>query len=323
MKGLSFPICLSIALIPLACLGQGRDAPEAETERKTSAIEAAYDFSAPDAVFSLDPELDEISGLAVLDADELGAVQDEKGRLYVIRISDGRVARSVKFGKKGDFEGIERVNNTIWALRSDGRLFRMAVPGPDDETVTADEFETELTARHNAEGLAYDAVGNRLLIACKDYPGKGYRHVRAVHAFDLTTAAMAPEPVYLIDLDSLEAHVERPRGESTLRTILRRTFNASDFRPSALAVHPESGRIWVISSTLKALVELLPDGGIAQVHLLTDDRMPQPEGLAIDSDGTIYIATEKARGGGEARLFVFRQASGSHPEPVGASSASQ
>jgi uncharacterized protein YjiK len=315
MKGLRSSILFALALATLACTDQAPEQASLAHEARKANAETVYDFDKPDAVFTLDPELDEISGLTLMGDSLLGAVQDEKGRLYLIRTSDGTVVRSVRFGKKGDFEGIQRVGDSVYALRSDGRLFHLPAPGPQDRSVESDELETALTERHNTEGLAYDPVHESLLIACKDYPGKGYRNQRAIYAFDLGSARLDPDPAFLIHLDTLEAFLERPRGEATLRTIMRRAFNAADFRPSALAIHPQTGRLWVLSSTLRVAVELESGGNIAQVHLLTDERMPQPEGLAIDADGTVYIASERGRKGRHAHLFVYRAAVKHPPGP--------
>lgn len=298
-------VVAALACVPMACSGQAGEAASSGSSPVPASTD--YAFHDPDARFELDKELDEISGLTVLGDGLLVAVQDEKARLFVLRAADGAIVQTVRFGKKGDFEGVERAGESLFAVRSDGMLFRMRIPRPDDVKVEAESLETPLTERHNTEGLAYDPVSGRLLIACKDYPGKGFRNQRALYRFDPASGSLDLQPAHLIDLDSLESRLSRPPGESTLRTILRRTFNSADFRPSALAIHPQTGRIWVLSSTLKVLVELDDAGSVAAVHELPDERMRQPEGLAIDADGTVYVASEKGKGGGSAALYVFHR----------------
>lgn len=302
-----FFLGLPLLLILFSCRSDGQHS-EAATQVSGSEPPAArsYRFDQPSAVHELHKDLKEISGLTVLDDSHLAAVQDEKGNIYVIRTADASVARVVDFGKKGDYEAIERVGDSLWVLDSDGDLYLV---DRQDQGARAKSrrVRTGLDRRYDTEGLAYDAAGHRLLLACKEYPGKGYGGKRAIYAFDLNTGQIAGRPTLVIDLEELEGHLRRSSAEALLRQVLRKAFDASDFKPSALAVHPTTGHVWVLSSVLKVLVELGPDGHIVQVSGLPVDMLPQPEGLAFASDGTLYVASEAAGKSNRGVLAVFEE----------------
>ncbi|MEM6287787.1 MAG: SdiA-regulated domain-containing protein [Bacteroidota bacterium] len=266
---------LAVALAASACADRGAPAPARATEA------VPYRLDAPDGVAELPARLQEISGLTVLPTGRLGAVQDENGVLYEIDAASGRVTGEQPFGNDGDYEGVELTPEAVWVLRSDGDLYRVS----QDRTgrVEAQKFETALRRRNDTEGLAYDPEANRLLIACKEDPGEGFEDVRTIYAFDLATETLAAAPVAVIDRRQVD-------GEAS-------------FKPSALAVDPRTGRMFVLSSVEKALAVLAPDGTLVSVTRLSPRLFPQPEGIAFDAAGTLYIANEGRTGAGTLLRF--------------------
>jgi uncharacterized protein YjiK len=68
------------------------------------------------------------------------------------------------------------------------------------------------------------------------------------------------------------------------------------FKPSGLAVHPETGHIFVIATVGKLLVILDARGSIIDMIPLDPDIFLQPEGIAFSPSGDLYISSE-GRGG--------------------------
>ena len=263
-------------LLLLAALAACADAPGPTPATPTGDAEdpPPYRLDAPAVVVELPAELREISGLTVLPSGNLGAVQDERGTIYEVDPATGRIVDRLAFHGAGDFEGVELTPDAVWALRSDGDLYR--VSRDSTGAPTARKVETGLKGRNDAEGLGYD--GTRLLIACKEWPGKGLGDVRAVYAFDLETEQVLPRPVALLD---------RQRVDGRLA-----------FKPSALAVHPVSGQVYVLSSVREAIAVLSPRGALLAVLPFPAGLVPQPEGIAFAADGTMFISSEGPAGPG-------------------------
>ena len=229
-----------------------------------------FDFERPSVVIELPGALREISGLTPLPGGLLGAVQDEDGLLYVLEPDSGRVVGLHRFAGGGDYEGVELLGDEVVVLRSDGDLYRFPLPAPlrGESRRDVSKIETALSSSCDAEGLA--ASGGQLLIACKEYAGKDLKHRRAMYRYDPEAAALAPTPALVLDL----------RGDPKLRA----------FKPSALAVHPD-GRVFVLSSVMKAVWVLAPDGATLGRYALPARFLPQPEGLALLGDA-LYISSE-------------------------------
>jgi uncharacterized protein YjiK len=290
-----------LAPLPLAGCGNGGASTAGSAVRVASDGAPPYRFAAPDARFELPGRLDEVSGLTALDDARLGAVQDEDGDLYVLDAATGEVVHTHDFGGGGDYEGVERVGDRVVVLRSDGRLF--VITDRQQEKAKAESLDLDLHGGCDAEGLAFDAAGDRLLVACKEDPGRGLRGSRALYAFDLNTSRLGPAPAYVIHADSLARSDGEHAVDEAVRAFVRPLADINAFKPSALAVHPETGEIYVLSSVRKVLVVLERAGAITAVWPLADDDLPQPEGLAFLPDGTLFIASEAA--GGSAVLLRF------------------
>ena len=279
-------LVLALCLSAVACAGDGAppgDAPLPPEAHAATAAAIPYALDRPDAAFALPPELQEISGLTALGDAHLGAVQDEDGVLYVLDRETAQVVARHPFHDDGDYEGIEAVGEAVWVLRSDGTLYE--VTERPDGTRARTRYGTPLGRACDAEGLGYDAAGGRLLIACKEEPGPELGRVRAIYGFALGQKRLSSPPAALLDR--------------------RRLDGAGSFKPSAVAVHPRSGRIYVISSVRKALAVLEPDGRLVAALALPDRLYPQPEGLAFFPDGTLFIASEG--GAGAATLLRFSE----------------
>ena len=65
------------------------------------------------------------------------------------------------------------------------------------------------------------------------------------------------------------------------------------FYPSAVAVHPVSGDIYVLSTKdTKGLAQYGRDEKLKSFQWIDKELMPQPEGLCFSPEGSLYISTE-------------------------------
>jgi WD40 repeat protein len=130
------------------------------------------------------------------------------------------------------------------------------------------ELKTGIPKGGDIEGLCADPANNRLLLASK--------HKGRIYAYEPGTG----------DLNELWKIDEKK------------------FAPSALAIHPLTNEIYVISSVHKQLLVLSSDGTIKETHQLTSKQFIQPEGMAFAANGDLYISNEGR--GGDGNILHFR-----------------
>ncbi len=244
-----------------------------------------YRINVPDKTLFMSSELQEISGLAYSpEKKQLIAVQDEDGIIYYINSEDGDIESQVRFGIRGDYEGVEKVNMDLYVVSSKGDIHYW---GENDQTGV---IETFLNSSYDIEGLGYNPTDHTLILGCKS-SGKQEtleKSRRALYSFDITQRELRKEP-YLV-LDCIEISKKLKRKKTT-----------PYFSTSGLCVDSD-GSIFLISSVGGAII-VVKDGKIQNVANLDRALHVQPEGIAIDDNGILYIATEARKG--VAKIYGF------------------
>ena len=260
----------------------------------------AYDFPyqllEPHKTIILDPKLKEISGIEHIGNDRIVCVQDEKAHLYFLNFTKNEIYNKIKFGDPGDFEDLAIVGDDAWAVKSNGDLYRIKNYLSDDFDVK--RYETRLKKKNDCEGLAFDAVNNRLLIACKGHPfheDKKAKKRKAIYAFNLENKKLEKDPVFLLDLEEIKEN----RSYNTLTSwglelmaLLDENKGDLSFQPSGISVHPFTGNLYLIASVGDLLMVLSPEGEVLTLVDLNDRLFNQPEGICFDEAGNLYISNE-------------------------------
>jgi SdiA-regulated len=250
-----------------------------------------YKFSEATRSISLPKILNEISGLVLIDSTHFACIQDEKGMVFIYDLISERITREFRFADDGDFEGIAKVGADLYVLRSDGELFH--VVNFLSDTLRVEQFTTGVPADNN-EGLCYDSAETRLLIGCKSKIGAGkeYKDIRAVYEFDLNTRKLNPErafefyiPDLIIWADSAKVKLpvkEKKSGEET----------ALKFRTSAIAIHPVTGNLHLLSASDHMYFEFRRDGKPVHMELMEEKKFNKPEGICFYRNGNMLITNE-------------------------------
>ncbi|NND07492.1 MAG: hypothetical protein HKN87_14035 [Saprospiraceae bacterium] len=249
-------------------------------------VSSTYAVNEPVETFLLASRLAEISGLSLgQDDSTLLAVQDEEGILFTLDRSNGKVIDELHFGGDEDYEGVEFVGDKTYILTSKGDL---RIINRDGET-KAKKIKTELKRDDDVEGLGHLSEKNMLLLACKSNRA-GRKKNRNVYGFSLSEQVLDTTPYLSLDPDIIAQKLNREK-------------KTPYFSPSAIAVHPTSGEIFVLSSVARSIIVFDKQGNLIAAANLDRGVHLQPEGLALDRDGTMYIANE-ARGG-VAKIYVI------------------
>lgn len=244
----------------------------------------------PDEVVQLPKKLNEISGLAFYKKNKFFTVNDEQAKLYTYNIDKRKIVNTIDFGKNDDYEALTRNDNLVYIAKSSGNIKVIDIQKKDK----VDEFETPLTDRNDVEGLCYDKKNNQLLIACKGelLNNKIKSKNRGIYTFNLANKTFNTIPFKLIDLKTERKKLKRINKANNFLT--RWNFNArcNDFAPSGLAIDPITGHIYVIANSGKILLVINESKTIQGIYFLDSKIYGQPEGIAFDAKGNLFVSNE-------------------------------
>lgn len=243
-----------------------------------------YDLQNPKQRWDLPKDLEEISGLSYFKGDQLACIQDEDGVLFIFSLTKNEIVRQEKFAGKGDYEGVETIGNDVYVLKSNGKVYHFSLSNPEIDKIH--EIETHLSGKNDTEGLGFESNLMELLIACKEDPGtkkvdldKG----RSIYKIDLPDRDFKKKPRFIIDGKSYNNMLDA-------NDLSKKKHKP--FKPSGVAVHPQSGFIFVIGTVGKMLAVLNPDGDLVNLVPLDPELFRQPEGICFSPNGDLYISSE-------------------------------
>lgn len=224
---------------------------------------------APAHSLYLKKALREISGIHYYSASELAAINDEKGIIYFVDNQTGEF-RQQPFGEKGDYEDIAKTPTNIYVLKSNGQLHEVSAAGGKESAVYTPEFGKSI----EFESLCYDAATDQLLLICKSCADEP---VINAWRFDCKTKVFLPGPVFTLPWTDI-----RKMAKDDTRSCL----------PSAAAIHPITGELYIIASLGKMLLICSKEGKLKSLHKINPYQFQQPEGLCFTPDGGLYVSNE-------------------------------
>lgn len=239
-------------------------------------------------VVQLPGELNEISGLAYFGSTRLIAHNDEHGIIFFIDVNSGKTEKKVRIGKsiiKRDFEGIAKLDNSVFIMTSEGELYSLITKNQNQFKIDK-VIKINNSGKLNFEGLCYDPVTKKLLLVNKVGLTKSQNNERGIFSFDPVSGKFSDKPIINISLIDL-----------------KKRFRLRDFSPTAIEVHPLNKNFIILSSDEKCIIEISRAGKILDVVKLNGKEHRQPEGLTFLEDYTMIISDEAA--GSKAKLTII------------------
>ncbi|MFI5170959.1 MAG: hypothetical protein ACHQFW_01135 [Chitinophagales bacterium] len=269
-----------------------------------------YDLENPEITLILPDTLREISGLTIINDKTIACVQDENGILFIYNISRNKIQDQYTFNIDGDYEGITRVDNTIYILQSDGVLYEIS--NYDKKEFKINSYPIP-TPSDNNEGLCYDQKNDRLLIASKTKPGKGpeNKNRREIYSFDLKTKKLSEEPIYNFDVETiiqfaLDNNLDLPektrkKGNDKVNIPVMKLFT------SAIAIQPVTHDLYLLSAADHMLFIFGPEGSIKHAEMLDETTFNKAEGISFFDNGDMLITNEAQDKHATLMRFNYRQ----------------
>lgn len=245
-----------------------------------------YDLKKPDAKYFLPYVLEEISGMTYYKPGIIACVQDEEGKVFFYNHHDRKLENTVRFADSGDYEGIATDGEKIYVAESNGHIFKFELESTG-EIKKVKKYKTDLSKHNDVEGLVYDPVQNKLLVACKEDPEiKGEKEKgRAIYYFDLEDKEIEHKPAINISKKDIKNYLEAYKD-------FEYEENRINFRPSGIALHPINNHFYIIASIGKLMLITNRKGEIKGSIPLDPRLLGQPEGICFAPNGDLFISSE-------------------------------
>ena len=282
-----FPLLLIVNTLLIATLWSNSIGLVSCSAKKNTAYPSppGYDFNHP-YVYTLPDILNEISGVSYYPKDSsVFAIQDEKGWLFKIHLSSPLHVERWKFSSGGDYEDVARIDSFFYVLKSKGVIEKFRFISGD--SLLLQSFPVPENAKNEFETLFYDSASHQIILMCKNCQEDGKKQI--------TSWVFDPGRDSFSSAFSIETSPIRERLGDNAR-----------FKPSAAAVHPLTGEVYVIASVNHALAIFNKDYSLKSIYKINPSLFKQPEGLTFTPKGDLIISNESAEKASSANILFFK-----------------
>lgn len=253
------------------------------TEKKAKGAQVAenppgYDLSKPQK-YSMPDILQEVSGIAFENGknDFVYAQQDEDGSLFKLPLGS-KDETATKFAKKGDYEDVSISQGFAILLKSNGTLYSFPLSETKNTETTNVKVSENLVPKGEYEGMYADDATGKVYLLCKTCKIDKDTKNASGYILDLQKdGTFKTAGNFTVDVSEVDKMTGKKKGS---------------FHPSALAINPLTKEWYIVSSVNKALVVTDSNFKIKSVYHLSSNEFNQPEGIAFDSAGNLYISNE-------------------------------
>lgn len=246
-----------------------------------------YDLNNPEETIILPPVLHEISGITLIDSTSVACVQDENGIVFIYDLNSKEIRKYFTFYGNGDYEDITYANEKLYVLRSDAVLFEI---NDFHDSEIAEEIKLKKIPHDEFEGLCYDRLNKRLLIAPKDKADKDaeVETKRGIYGFNLSRKHLIEKPVMNFKLSSIKKFASEDKNFN------KKNDDKPDikFEPSAIGIHPVNGDLFIISAEDHLMFVFNMKGNIKNIFRLDPYLFNMPEGITFFENGDMLISNE-------------------------------
>ena len=249
-------------------------------KKKSMGLESpiGYDLTKPQK-YGMPDILQEISGISFNKGDNkiVYAEMDEDGTLFSLPLGT-KDDKATKFGKKGDYEDVAVAKGWAMVLKSNGNIYSFPLSETKNDEVTKVVETTGLFPKGDYEGLFANETTGKVYVLCKTC--KQDKGTKVVSGYILSLkedGTLKSAGNFSIDASNLDVLSGKKKG---------------GFHPSALAINPLTKEWYIVSSLNKALVVTDTNWKIKAVYHLNSNEFNQPEGIAFDTGGNLYISNE-------------------------------
>jgi hypothetical protein len=246
-----------------------------------------FDLQHPNSVETLPMGVQPFSDVTLLDSTHLLGLNQESGMMFIYDLAGHSVTPFNTWDIGAKIKNISTIDSTL-LLVDDAKHIHFFRAPYDSSSLTTLNLENE---QFEATSVCYHKETNRLfLIASNEERMEGYSN-SSVYAYNLNQHKLNSQPLFSISGEDIEAFAIKNNliAPHSDLSIMDDTLESMNFTPSAIAVHPKTNEIYVLSSTDHSLVVFNQFGEIVNFTSLDKNTFSHPSAMAFKKNGDLLI----------------------------------
>jgi len=246
-----------------------------------------FDLQHPNSVRTLPMGVQPFSDVTFLDSTHLIGLNQESGSLFVYDMVENSVSPFLPcdFGSK--ICNISSIDSTLLLVDDEKHIHFLRAPY-DAASLTTLGLENE---QFEAAGVCFHQESHRLfLMSSNEERTEGYSS-SSVYAYNLNQQKLNAQPLFYISGEDIEAFAIENKliAPHSDLSIIDDTLESMNFTPSAIAVHPKTNEIYVLSRADHSLVVFNQFGEIVNFTSLDKTTFSDPSAMTFKKNGDLVI----------------------------------
>lgn len=246
-----------------------------------------FDLQHPNSVQTLPMGIQPFSDIALLDSTHLLGLNQESGMMFVYDLNDHSVVPFLSWDMESKIRNISTLDSTL-LLVDDAKHIHFLSSPYDSSSLTTLNLDNE---QFDPTSVCYHKETNRLfLIASNEERTEGYSN-SSIYAYNLNQRKLNAQPLFSISGEDIEAFAIQNNlmiARSDL-SIMDDTLESMNFTPTAIAVHPKTNEIYILSGSDHSLAVFNQFGEIVNFTTLDKNTFSHPSAMTFKKNGDLVI----------------------------------
>ena len=247
-----------------------------------------FNLIQPERISQLPMGIESFSDITFLDSTILICLQKDKNSLILFDLYSNQVSSPLNINLPNKINDLSRIDSTIILLDDESRIHFLLPPYDSSslfkESDILGSWKSSATCIHESTKRMFILTQNNFDV---DNPVSNSIYTYNIYKRKLNEKALFDISISDIELFALENNITIPKNK--LRDF-NDTVSQFIFNPIAMAVHPKTNEIYILSSENRSIVVFNQFGEVADIKILDEKLLSNPTAITFHSSGDLLIS---------------------------------
>lgn len=245
-----------------------------------------FDLAAPATISNLPMGIIPFSDVSMMDSTHLVCIDSKSGGVLFYDLTLNTVSNPLELGVNRQFTDVSMIDSTLILFDADKKVHFLLPPYDSTSFIASDELQEDF----NSSGICLHESTKRLFMLGELQERENGEFSCSIYAFNLNRHKLREEPLFDINTADIELFAMNnnlllPRKITSEGD----TIDGLNFKPTAMAIHPKTNEIYVLSSEDRSLVVFNQFGDIVNFTTLDATNFYKPTGMTFHKNGNLLI----------------------------------
>ena len=247
-----------------------------------------FNLAQSDQISLLPMGIESFSDIAFLDSTILICLQEDKSSLVLFDLSSNQVSTPITINLPNKIIDFSRIDSTIILLDDQVQVHFLLPPYDSSSLVTENDilgnWKSAATCIHESTKRMFILTQNNLEI---DNPISNSIYTYTISKRKLNEKALFDISISDIEMFAIENNIATPQNKFT---DLSDSLSQLIFNPTAMAIHPKTNEIYILSSENRSIVVFNQFGEVQDLFFLDEKLVSNPKAMTFHPSGDLLIS---------------------------------